>query len=153
MVTMVTYSRKGPVKGTSSIPRPEPIDQRDLNDQWVSIDSDISRSISYSVPISSTVQVIYAFPISTAITSPLQDLIVQYGLMEHRVLIDCSRSHTTSSVLVKGTDSIAEIIVTTVVPFAQRGLTNITFSLVFVMVLWEPMVRLQVPLFKSRAEL
>ena len=69
--------------------------------------------------------------------------------MEHRVLIDCSRSHTTSSMLVKRMNSIAEIIVTTVVPSAQRGLTNITSSSASVVGLWEPMVRLQVPLFES----
>ncbi|KAK0597203.1 hypothetical protein LWI29_022963 [Acer saccharum] len=58
------------VEGTSFIPRTDPIDKWDLNDQWVSIDGSISRSIS------SSVQVTFDFPTTTAVISPLHDLIV-----------------------------------------------------------------------------
>ncbi|KAK0574714.1 hypothetical protein LWI29_027852 [Acer saccharum] len=63
-------------------------------------------------------------------------------ILARRKTEDEERSHIAYNVPVKGTSSIPKITVTTVVLSAQRVLTDITSSSVYVMVVSEPKVRL-----------
>ncbi|KAK0606013.1 hypothetical protein LWI29_033150 [Acer saccharum] len=64
-----------------------------------------------------------------------------------------SWSDNASSVSVDGTSSIPVITVTTAIPSADWGLTDITSSSASVMVVSKPRVRMQIPLSKPRAKL